>query len=579
VLATHKTHAARRWVTDLISLTFLLSAFYLIWLGSHPLFTPDEGRYCEVAREMILTQDYITPRLNGVAFLDKPILYYWLQVSAIKVFGLKEWALRFWPAVMGILGGVSTYIAGRILFNRRTGILAAVILATNPLYYGAAHYANLDLEVAVLISNTLLFSIIALQSTRPRQRTVFLFLAYIFAALAALTKGLIGLAFPTLIIGAWIIILNHWRILGKMRLGSGALIFTCITAPWYFLAQHANPQFFHFFFATQQVARFLTTADFNNPSVVWFYVPVVLAGFLPWSLLLFQAFTQQLKSIWHERKQHQTEVFLLLWCVIIFIFFSIPKSKTVGYILPIFPALALIVGNYLSIYWDKPKTKGILIAIISFFVLCVVIIASCLIVPHVKAIEIVPSMNFYLNVTALLFGFSGMMASYLLYKNHLPKLFYCFVFVAFSFLLTLLASASAINQKTIKPLALQLRPFLTAQDEIVTFYRYYQDLPIYLERCITIVADWNAADIPHNDNWLRELWFGMPFQNTTAWLIQEPVFWQRWHSNRRLFVFMNAHDYENFNKKAHYKAYKLSEHNDVALIANHQTHIFAQEYT
>jgi len=513
VFATCKAQTTRSWVTDLFFITFIIGIFYMLWLGGHALFTPDEGRYSEVAREMVVTHDYITPRLNGVVFLDKPALYYWLQASAIKLFGLKEWALRFWPALMGVLGCTVTYLAGRLLFTRRTGILSAMILATNPLYYGAAHYANLDLEVAVLISNTLLFALLGLHTpSSSRLRTFFFILAYVFAGLAALTKGLIGLVFPIVIIGSWIIILNRWRLLRNMHLITGLLIFTAITAPWCFLVQKANPQFFHFFFITQQFERFLTKADFNNPSVVWFYIPIVLLGFFPWSIFLIQSLTQQLKLVFKQRQQNTAVLFLLLWAAIIFIFFSIPKSKTIGYILPLFPALALLTGNYLSNRFDKPyKTK---------------------------------------------------------------KIVYSLTLIAVIFLLILQLSAAYINQKTIKPLALQLKSIATPQDEIITFYRYYQDLPIYTERRITIVADWRATDILHNDNWVRELWFGMPFQNTADWLIEEPTFWQRWNSHKRVFVLMNAQDYANFDKKTHHqrynKSYKLNEYNNVALVTNQQ---------
>lgn len=566
MLATHKTSTTPSWVSDLLFLAIALGIFYLMWLGAHPLFTPDEGRYSEVAREMIVSGDYITPRLNGVAFLDKPILYYWLQASAIKLFGLREWALRFWPASMAVIGCLITYLSGRLLFNRRTGLLAAIILATNPLYYGAAHYANLDLEVAVLISTTLLFALIALQATSYRQRTIFILLAYVFCGLAALTKGLIGLAFPTMIIGVWIMLLNRWHMLFKMRLLSGLCLFVAITVPWYLLAQQANPQFFHFFFVVQQFQRFLTQADFNNPTGVWFYVPIVLAGFLPWTIFLVQALSQQIKEVWKNRQQHATELFLLLWLVIVFAFFSFPKSKTVGYILPIFPPLALLTGNYLSQCWDKPKAKGIFYATVSFIVLSIVIVAACLLVPYNKSIEFARGLVPYLTNTAIVFSIAGMAACFLLFKNKVAKLFSGLTLVAVIFLLILLASASAMNQKTIKPLIMQLKSIVKPQDEVVTFFRYYQDLPLYLERRVTIVADWHAPDIIHNDNWVRELWFGMPFQDTSEWLIQEPTFWQRWHSNKRLFVFMNAKDYSDFRKKA--QSYKLGEYNDVVWASN-----------
>ncbi|MCE3239230.1 MAG: arnT 3 [Gammaproteobacteria bacterium] len=507
MFATYKNQPTQSWLIDLFFITLTIGIFYMLFLGTHPLFTPDEGRYSEVAREMIVTGDYITPRLNGVVFLDKPVFYYWLQASSIALFGLKEWALRFWPSLIGVLGCVMTYFSGRLLFTRRAGILSAIILATNPLYYGAAHYANLDLEVAVFISNTLLFILLGTQTSfSNRSRTLFLMFAYLFAGLAALTKGLIGLVFPILITGSWIILLNRWRLLRQMHLIAGLLIFTAITVPWYFLVQKANPQFFHFFFITQQWARFLTKADFNNPSPVWFYIPILLAGFFPWSVFLIQALSQQIKLVFKNHQQHASLVFLLLWSLIVFVFFSIPKSKTIGYILPLFPALALLVGNYLSNRWEKPyKTK---------------------------------------------------------------KLFSYFTFIAIVCLLVLQFSAGSINQKTIKPLALQLKSIATKQDEIITFYRYYQDLPIYLERRITIVADWHAPDIVHNDNWVRELWFGMPFQNTADWLIEEPTFWQRWKSHKRVFVLMNARDYADFNKKARHQSYQLNTYNDVVLISN-----------
>ncbi len=507
MFATHKDRPAQSWAIDLFFITLTIGILYMLFLGKHALFTPDEGRYSEVAREMIVTGDYITPRLNGVVFLDKPVLYYWLQASSIALFGLKEWALRFWPSLIGVLGCVVTYLTGRLLFTQRTGILSAIILATSPLYYGAAHYANLDLEVAVFISNTLLFSLLGMQTSfSNRLRTLFFIFAYLFAGLAALTKGLIGLVFPILIIGSWIIILNRWRLLRQMHLIIGFLIFTAITVPWYFLVQKANPQFFHFFFITQQLERFLTKADFNNPSPVWFYIPILFAGFLPWSVFLIQALRQQIKLVFKNRQHHASLVFLLVWSMIVFVFFSIPKSKTIGYILPLLPALALLVGNYLSNRWEKS------------------------------------------------------------YK--IPKLFSYLTLISIVFLLILQLSAGYINQKTIKPLALQLKSIATKQDEIVTFYRYYQDLPIYLERRITIVADWQAPDIVHNDNWVRELWFGIPFQNTTDWLIQESTFWQRWNSNKRVFVLMNAQDYANFDKKTHHQSYQLNTYNDVVLISN-----------
>lgn len=564
-----KTSNAGRWLTDLISIALVLGVFYALWIGSYALFTPDEGRYSEVAREMVTTGDYITPRLNGVVFLDKPILYYWLQASAIHLFGLKEWTLRFWPAFLGIFGALMTYVAGRSLFNRRTGILSAVILATCPLYYGASHYANLDLEVAVFVSSALLFFIVAMQTSSSRQRNGFLLASYFFAALAALTKGLIGIAFPAMIIGAWMLTLYRWDTLKKMRLFSGLLIFSVIALPWYFLVQKANPEFFQFFFVKQQVSRFLTTEHFNNRTPIWFYIPIVLAGLTPWYIFITQAITHHIKAVWQNRKNHPVELYLLLWLFLVFIFFSVPKSKTVGYILPIFPAIALLIGSYLNQYWEKATSKSILFGIRLFQLLSIGMIASCWIAIESHLFDIDPQLKPHLLLTAILFGVSGIVVTLL---NHLKKsllpIFVALVSTAMLFLLIIMTSAGAINQKTSKPLTSEIKSQLQPNDEVVAFYRYTQDLPIYLERRITIVANWTSKDIPLNDNWVRELWYGMPFQDTSAWLINETDFWHRWNSHKRLFVFTDSHYEQDFPKKSKRPVYKIAEFNKMVLLTN-----------
>jgi len=556
------------WIWDLAMIAGILALCYFFGLGSYPLFTPDEGRYSEVAREMLATGDFITPRLNGVVFLDKPILYYWLQASAMKLFGLKEAALRFWPALFGIWGCLSVYIAGRLLFNRRAGLLSALVLASTVLYYGAAHYANLDLEVAVLVSTTLLFFLLGLKIEPAEKSRWWIYAAYCFAGLAVLTKGLIGLAFPALIIGSWTLLLGQWGNIKKLRPLRGLGILLAIVLPWYILAQKANPEFFHFFFIVQQISRFLSTNDFNNQVPGWFYFPIVLAGFLPWTIFLFGSLFSHLRRVWQKRQEQTSTLYLLLWVVLIFSFFSIPHSKTIGYILPVFPALALLVGADLDLRWQTffKGGKNLQISLLTFsFALFALV---CFWIPRVQSLEIPPQLLPYLKAAGLNFTVTtGILLYFRLHKSFRGICGAVFV-SSFVFFYLLLNSAPIINQNSTKALALNIKNQLTPADEIVTFYKYFQDLPLYLERRITIVADWEDPGIAHNDNWLRELWYGKSFQDTQAWLINESAFWQRWNSNKRIYVLTNLKYYANFKAKAKKRFYLLGQDNETVMMTN-----------
>lgn len=569
MLSNSTLTSRRECLTDILYLTVIILVFYTFWLGSYPLFTPDEGRYSEVAREMIVTGDFITPRVNGVAFLDKPILYYWLQALAIGLFGIKEWAIRLFPALLGVLGCVTTYFCGRELFNRRTGLLAASILATMPLYFVGAHYANLDLEVAVWISGSLLFFITAIQSKKAYKKHLFI-ASYLFAAFAFLTKGLIGLAFPSMIVGTWILLLSRWDVLKKMYLILGISLFIAIVLPWYVLVQQANPAFLHYFFVTQQVTRFLSASEFNNQSPFWFYIPIVLIGMFPWTIFLLQTLKKSIHAIWYARKQHATELFLLLWIAIIFVFFSIPHSKTISYILPIMPALALLIGQYIACQWKQMST----ISSTYFLVLGLLIAATLIAMPHYQWLELAPGLTPYLSIMASILFVSTIIA-YWYRKTSLLTLFAICTSSSALCLLLLTMSASHLNQNSTKLLAAQLKTIIQPQDEIVNYFKFYQDVPMYLERRVTLVANWQAPDIAYKDNWVRELWFGMPFQNTSAWLINEDEFWKRWHSDKRIFVFVNNNYLEQFKTRAQYYFF-LDKINDIILLSNKPTLLVGQ---
>ena len=140
--ALHKPFA------DLLILSLFLAALFGFKLGERALWSPVEGHYAEIAREMVVSGDYLTPSLAGMKFLEKPPLFYWLENVNIKLFGLNEWSLRLWPAMFGMIGCLAVYFAGSRLFERRVGLISSAVLATSALWYVMGHVINLDMAVS-----------------------------------------------------------------------------------------------------------------------------------------------------------------------------------------------------------------------------------------------------------------------------------------------------------------------------------------------------------------------------------------------------------------------------------------------
>lgn len=336
------------WALDLLMLTLFVGLFYIIFLGKAPLAAPDEARYSEIPREMLESGDFITPHLNAIKYFEKPPLFYWMQTVSIKLFGLSETSLRFTTMLMGILGCLITYATTRVLFNRNLGLLSALMLATSFLYYGLSHLITLDMTFGVFITGTLFSFLLAVNTNKRMERFYFTWLSALCCALAVLTKGFAGILLPGLVIFFWLLLFKEWRQLKILPIFSAAFLFLLVVLPWHILVQQKNPEFFHYYVILQQFSRYLTlSADRYQPN--WFFIPIVLAGLLPWTLFLFQALRYHYAALKTQWQAHKNMGFLLLWAFLIFIFFSLSHSKLIPYIIPIFPPLAIIIASYCQV--------------------------------------------------------------------------------------------------------------------------------------------------------------------------------------------------------------------------------------
>jgi 4-amino-4-deoxy-L-arabinose transferase-like glycosyltransferase len=325
----------------------LVVIYGLLWFGTlnyRHLIPSDEGRYAEIAREMLVTGDWVTPRYNGYKYFEKPPLQAWATAVAFQMFGIGDWQARLWTALTGFLTILLVGFTGTRIFNARAGWLAAVVLASSPMWIISGHFNSLDMGLSSFLVAALCSLLIAQNSHNKNSCRNWMWACWIFMALATLSKGVIGAAIPAMVFIAYSISTWDWKIWTRLRLFSGTILFLAITVPWFVLVAQRNPEFLEFFFIHEHLQRFTEDAH-SRTGPIYYFVPLLLIGLLPWALQLPGALMQS----WNERRREFSAGWLLVcWFVVIFAFFSVSHSKLPGYIIPVFPALALIIGNRLD---------------------------------------------------------------------------------------------------------------------------------------------------------------------------------------------------------------------------------------
>jgi 4-amino-4-deoxy-L-arabinose transferase-like glycosyltransferase len=542
---------------DIVFLTLLLAVFFGFMIGNRPLSVPDEGRYVEIPREMVETGNYLTPRLNGVKYFEKPVLFYWLEALSIKLFGISESTLRIWPAFFALFGCISVYVSGRQLFGRPSGLIAAVVLATSILYYSMSRVIILDMAVTAFITGALLSFLVGMHEVPGLRRRIFLWSFYVFCALAVLVKGLIGIVIPGMIIGAWILILGEWRVLRTMYLPSGFALFLLIAAPWHILVIRANPEFFHFYFIQEHFLRYLTKMH-GRYHPVWFFIPIILVGLFPWSVFLMQAVRQNLPITWRERHEHRDALFLMLWAGLVFLFFSASDSKLVPYILPVFPPLALLIGRYLADAWGSKEFPGLRFSLHILLVAALLLSGAFIAAPYFAPAENAQALGQYSYVFALTLAVGGLSAWLLARFRGFRPSFIAIVVMSVLFLFEINAAAPRVQTNSVKEIAMTLKSLLKPGDEIASYSAYYQDLPVYLERRI-IVVDWKG-----------ELEFGTQVEDTTQWMMAPDPFWKRWQGPQTLYLITSKDTYESLRRNPRLTLFPVVEDRRNIVLSNRE---------
>jgi 4-amino-4-deoxy-L-arabinose transferase-like glycosyltransferase len=306
-----------------------LALWLLATLGLRPLLLPDEGRYGTVARDMLQQGDGLVPLLNGLPFFHKPPLMYWLDMAAMVVVGVNPFAARFGAFVGAFTMGAALYLAARRWHGARAGTAAVAALATTPFFYIAAQYDNLDMLVGGMIAATVLAFVRAVDDERPALRWVVS--GWALMALGVLAKGLIGIVLPAMIVVPWLLWQRRWRAFVSLLHPAGIVVFAVVALPWFVLMQQRYPGFFDYFIVEQHFRRY-AMKSFNNVQGPWFFPVLLVLTTLPWSAWLPWAVRDALRG---AAGIERTRLALYgWWMVVVLVFFTLPASKLVGYILP-----------------------------------------------------------------------------------------------------------------------------------------------------------------------------------------------------------------------------------------------------
>lgn len=331
-----------RWLALLLALLLALAAL-------RPLGIPDEGRYAGISRWMLVSGDWLTPRLDGLPFFHKPPLLHWLQASSMAVLGVNPWAARLVPAAAALLMVVGLYLAARRIGCAAVARRAALMLAASGGFLVGGQYVNHDMLVAAFIASAIWCLALAfLHGARPHAGLARL--GFACCALGLLTKGLIGVALPGLVLFIWISWTRQWRKVLHLPWVSGLLIFAALALPWFVLAGERYPGLWSYLFGTQQFSRY-TGTTFNNPHGPWFYPAVLAVMLLPWTFFIpFSGAkrTDEAPSAPYSGA-HAVRLLCWIWVGAIVVFFSLPRSKLAGYALPVLPPLALLA----ALGWER----------------------------------------------------------------------------------------------------------------------------------------------------------------------------------------------------------------------------------
>lgn len=517
---------------------YLIIAVAVIWFSNleyRTLIKPDEGRYAEIPREMVASGDWTTPRLNDIKYFEKPPLQYWATAVAYEVFGEHQWTSRLWAGLTGFFGIFLVWFAGLRLFGREAAAYSAMLLGSSLLYVLIGHVNTLDMGVTFFISLGIFAFLIAQNEGEAKSQRNWMLLAWSGMALAVLSKGLMGIILPGTAIFIYCIAQRDFSVLKRMHWFAGLAVFFLITAPWFYFVMKANPEFFDKFFIYEHYLRFTTKVhDRYQP---WYYfIPILLSGMLPWTLLMLDALWRTWRDNILPPKTFNAARFLMIWAVFIYVFFSISGSKLPSYLLPMFPALALLMGKRIAEMSTQTLLKKIAPVILFGVALLVLALNVGKLADTALQKMLYPQYTSWLLVSALLL-LAGLLASMWILRRE-QKLI-AIATLSVSSLLFVQIGLSGYNvlarERSAKHIAAAIAPQIKPNVPFYSVMDYEQTLPFYLKRTFTLVQ------------YQDEMGFGLG-QEPQRWIPTVEQFAPVWAAQAEAYAIVPVHAYPQLQK-------------------------------
>ena len=331
---------SKRWAFPL--LLALVALAYLLPLGTHGLWIPDETRYAQISQNMLLSGNWVSPHFMDVRYFEKPVAGYWMIAIGQALFGQNLFGVRFASALSTALSVLLCYLIARRMWNEpRKSFACALLYMSLTVIATQAGYANLDPQFTFWVNLSLVALWFAVDSASRGQRLIAWAVLGLACGMGFMTKGFLAWLLPVLIALPWMLWQKRWREL--LVYGPVAIVVAVVVSlPWVLAVHAQEPDYWRFFFWHEHIRRF-AGEDAQHDAPWWYYLPLLVGFSLPWVALLPPA----LKQAWQTRRQSNI-AFLLLWLWMPLIFFSLSKGKLPAYILPCLLPLALLLGHTLA---------------------------------------------------------------------------------------------------------------------------------------------------------------------------------------------------------------------------------------